>query len=201
MRTGSKLHKAVIVEEDALRADVYGLLAALLARAPDKQTLSAVAGIEGDASALGQAYASLAHLAIKLPASTIAEEYQDLFIGIGRGEVLPFGSYYLTGFLNEKPLARLRNAMAEFGIERIPSVKEPEDHIAALMDMMRGLITGEFDHPASVEEQRRFFNDHIGKWAGHMFSDLEKAEKAVFYQPVGTIGRLFMEIEQAAFEM
>lgn len=187
--------------EDSLRADVYRLLAALLARPADKETLKAVSGLVGDETAMGQGYSALAALASKRSAQQVAEEYQDLFIGIGRGEVLPFGSYYLTGFLNEKPLARLRNAMAEFGIKRDPDIKEPEDHIAALMDMMAGLISGDFGKPADTAAQRKFFNDHISRWAGHCFSDIEKAKNAVFYQPVGTIGRLFMEIEQAAFEM
>ena len=119
----------------------------------------------------------------------------------GRGELLPYASYYLTGFLNEKPLARLRGHMGELGIERSPEVKEPEDHIATLCEMMSGLILGSFGTPLSVEDQHAFFNTHIATWATHFFKDLEAAEGSVFYAPIGKIGRAFMEIEIEAFRM
>ncbi|MGE0613108.1 MAG: molecular chaperone, partial [Hyphomicrobiales bacterium] len=131
----------------------------------------------------------------------VRREYHDLFIGEGRGELLPYGSYYLTGFLNEKPLARLRNDMAALGIARDPSVREPEDHIAALLDMMAGLITGEFGDPASVAEQKRFFETHLSSWVDHFFADLEGAKSSVLYAALGTVGRRFIEIEETAFSM
>lgn len=201
MSSGAEVRRNTISEEDELRANAYGLLASLLARAPNAEFLEKLGGLKGDASAMGQEFSRLGECARTMTVSEISDEYQALFIGLGRGEILPYGSYYLTGFLNEKPLARLRNSMAELGIGRDPSVKEPEDHIAALMDMMAGMITGRFGQPADLGVQKQFFDSHIGNWAPHMFSDLEKAKGAVFYKPVGAIGRLFMEIEQAAFEM
>lgn len=201
MISGTKPSQNAVNEEDALRAGAYSLLASVLARPPDSEILENLKRLQGDDSALGKAFSNLGEAAGIMRASEIADEYQALFIGLGRGEVLPYGSYYLTGFLHEKPLARLRKSMSELGIERDPSVSEPEDHIAALMDMMAGLIMGNFGAPRSLADQKKFFDAHIGNWAPHAFSDLEKAKSAVFYKPVGAIGRLFMEIEQAAFEM
>ena len=107
----------------------------------------------------------------------------------------------LTGFLHEKPLAKLRGAMNELGIDRAEDVKEPEDHIAALCEMMSGLITGSFGAPADLSVQREFFDTHIGCWAPRFFEDLQAAQSAVLYMPVGTIGRLFLAIETQAFDM
>lgn len=190
-----------IAEEDVLRAHVYRLLARFLRSAPDQQALDNVAGISGDDSDLGQALGVLARLAGKMSPETCAEEYQNLFIGVGRGELLPYASYYLTGFLNEKPLAKLRRDMGRLGIERRVAVREPEDHIAALCEMMCGLILGDFGAPLGLHEQRSFFNSHIGNWAGHFFDDLEQARSSAFYGAVGSVGKSFMAIEQAAFEM
>ncbi len=131
----------------------------------------------------------------------LEEEYFNLFIGVGQGELLPFGSYYLTGFLNEKPLAALRVDMDELGIGRVEGVKEPEDHIASLCEMMAGMITGAFGEPVSLDRQRAFFDKHIGCWAPRFFEDLQAAESAAFYMPIGSIGSVFMTVESQAFEM
>ncbi len=131
----------------------------------------------------------------------LEREFNRLFIGVGRGELLPFASFYMTGFLNEKPLAVLRNDMARLSIERAPDVFEPEDNMASLCEMMAGLITGQFGEPASLSRQRDFFNKHIGPWAEHFFTDLEGAKESLFYAPVGAIGRIFMGIEKDAFRM
>jgi len=193
--------RETIAEEDLLRADLYTMLATLLAAAPTKETIDNCAQLSGDGSDLGEGINALAKVAGATAVQAAEREYTALFIGLGRGELLPYASYYLTGFLNEKPLARLRGHMAEFGIERNPDVKEPEDHIATLCEMMAGLIRGDFGHPMSVEDQHAFFNTHIATWAGHFFTDLEAAEGSVFYAPVGKIGRAFMEIEIEAFRM
>lgn len=192
---------AGLAPEDELRAHLYRLLARFLANSPDKHNLQIGAAMRGDATDLGQAVHSFAHLCARTPPEKAAREYHDLFIGLGRGELLPFGSYYLTGFLHEKPLAKLRNDMARLGIARAPSVKEPEDHIAALMDMMAGLILGDFGHLASLQEQRRFFEAHISSWAGHFFADLEAAKASVLYAALGAVGGRFMTIEETAFAM
>ncbi len=190
-----------IAEEDLLRADLYRLLATLLAKAPAPETLSMCAALSGDESDLGGGITALAKLASATTPKAAEREYNALFIGLGRGELLPYGSYYLTGFLNEKPLARLRDHMAQFGIERSADVKEPEDHIATLCEIMSGLILGDYGDPLSVEDQHAFFNTHVATWAPHFFKDLEAAEGSVFYAPVGKIGRAFMEIEIEAFRM
>ncbi|SON55300.1 chaperone protein TorD [Hartmannibacter diazotrophicus] len=193
--------QSVLAEPDQLRVNLYRLLARLLAAPIDSATRATLQSLVGDDTTLGQAVARLAQLAGDVSPKECAEEFHELFVGVGRGELLPYSSYYLTGFLNEKPLARLRRDMAGFQIARSAQSKEPEDHIAALMDMMTGLIDGSFGDPQPISAQKEFFDRHVGKWAPHFFSDLERAKSARFYKPVGTIGRLFMDIEMAAFDM
>jgi len=188
-------------EEDRLRADMYDFLAALLRGEPSDEVLAAVAGLEGDASAIGSATSVLATLARKLPNDEIRDEYMRLFIGVGRGEILPYASYYLTGFLNDKPLAKLRNEMAAMGVERAEGVKDPEDHIASLFDIMAGMIRGSFAGSSDLAVQADFFKTHIEPWAPLLMQDIEAAKSAVFYAPVGSIGRAFMDIESEAFGM
>lgn len=190
-----------VTPEDELRAHLYRLLARFLAAPPRREDLALAAAISGDDTALGKAVDTFAHVAARTDPEQAAQEYHDLFIGLGRGELLPYGSYYLTGFLNEKPLAVLRDDMARLGIARDPAVKEPEDHIAALMDMMAGLILGEFDASAALDEQKRFFDAHVASWAPHFFADLEAAKASVLYAALGAIGRHFMAIEETAFAM
>ena len=190
-----------IAEEDRLRADLYDFLAALLAAPPDLRLLRKCAGLTGDDSPLGRGIATLSKLAQVAVPSSVEREFNDLFIGLGRGELLPYASFYLTGFLNEKPLAALRRDMAAASIARADNVFEPEDNIASLMEMMAGLIEGRFGPPAPVARQREFFNRHIAPWAGHFFADLEGAKGSVFYAPVGAIGRAFMAIEKEAFRL
>lgn len=192
---------ASIADADLLRVNVYRLLARLLSAPADDAILKLLREMSGDSTDLGSAFGELRAVAADTSVEQAREEYQDLFIGIGRGELVPYGSYYLTGFLNEKPLARLRNDMAPLGIARADDRKEPEDHAGALMEMMAGLIDGTFGDPAPLRAQREFFDKHVASWTPHFFSDLEKAKNARLYKPVGRIGALFMEIERAAFEM
>ena len=190
-----------IAEEDRLRADLYNFLGLLLAGPPDEGVLAQTAGLTGDDSELGQAITTLARIAKISKEKTVRSEYNKLFIGLGRGELLPYASYYLTGFLNEKPLARLRQDMAARGLARADNVFEPEDNIASLMEMMGAMIVGRFGVPATVDQQKTFYNAHIAPWAGHFYSDLEAAKNSVFYASVATVGRIFMEIEAEAFRM
>ena len=132
---------------------------------------------------------------------TAMSEYNALFIGLGRGELLPYASYYLTGFLNEKPLANLRADMAALAITRAPNVFEPEDNIASLMEMMAGMIVGRFGAPVALSRQRDFFNRHVGIWAGHFFADLQAAKTSVLYASVGAVGSALIEIEREAYRM
>ncbi len=190
-----------IAEEDQLRADLYDYLGVLLSAPPSKALLKKTAALSGDETDLGTAITALARVAASRGEKAAESEFNALFIGVGRGELLPYASYYLTGFLNEKPLAVLRNDMASLQISRAANVFEPEDNIASLCEMMAGMITGRFGKPASLERQKEFFNRHIGPWAGHFFADLEGAKGSVLYAPVGAIGRVFMEIEKQAFRM
>ena len=192
---------SAVPDEELLRAQTYALVARLLARPPGAEMLAVVSGINGDSSPLGAAFSMLAAAARETTPAAVEEEHTVLFIGVGASELNPYASYYLTGFLNEKPLAELRGDMARLGIERADDVREPEDHIAALCEMMAGLITGAFGPPASIEEQRAFFDRHIASWAPRFFGDLETSASAVFYRSVGTLGRRFLEVESQAFAM
>ncbi|MEM7043028.1 MAG: molecular chaperone TorD family protein [Pseudomonadota bacterium] len=191
----------MVLPEDELRASQYRLLARFLASPPDTSLLRLTASFTGDDTDLGQALALLAHLAQNTSESKASEEYHELFIGVGRGELMPYGSYYMTGFLNEKPLAVLRQSMSGLGIARAGHSSEPEDHIAALCDMMAGLIMGDFSEPLDIAEQKRFFDQHLAPWASSFFTDLENAKAATLYTPIGTLGHVFMEIETTAFAM
>jgi len=188
-------------DEDRLRADLYNYLGVLLAAPPDDTVLGQTAGLTGDDTELGQAVATLAKMARITKPANVEREFNALFIGMGRGELLPYGSYYLTGFLNEKPLALLRQDMRRHGLARSDTVFEPEDNIASLMEMMAAMIAGRFGATVSIEDQRTFFNRHIAPWAGHFFADLEAAKASVFYAPVGTLGRAFMDIETEALRL
>ncbi len=190
-----------VSEEDVLRADMYDFLASLLRTEPSDELIDKVSRLGGDDTVIGNACLTLAHLSKSIDNGLIRNEYVSLFIGVGRGEILPFASYYLTGFLNDKPLANLRSDMAKIGIGRVDGVKEPEDHIASLFDMMSGLIRGHFGEPSSVAEQANFFNKHIEPWGGLLMRDIEAAKSVVFYAPLGTIGKTFIEIESIAFSM
>lgn len=190
-----------IAEEDILRADLYDMLAALLARPPTPELLSMVKGLSGDSTPLGQGISAMARLAGHMKPPAVAAEFSTLFIGLTRGELLPYASYYMTGFLHEKPLAALRTDMSRLQIERAPNVFEPEDNIASLCEMMAGLIRGRFGRIAGLDVQKDFHAKHIAPWAAHFFSDLEAAKASVFFAPVGTIGKAFMEIEREAFRM
>ncbi|MGO4916342.1 TorD/DmsD family molecular chaperone [Pseudogemmobacter sp. W21_MBD1_M6] len=187
--------------EDLLRADLYNLLAVLISKPPTEGVLAHIQGLTGDSSELGIGVNTLAGLAGKIRPKAVTKEFNALFIGLGRGELLPYASFYMTGFLNEKPLSRLRQDMRKIGITRAENVYEPEDNIASLCEMMAGLIRGEFGAAVTLAEQNDFFRVHIGPWAGHFFSDLEAAKNSVFYAPVGTIGRVFMQIESEAFRL
>ena len=190
-----------IAEEDRQRADLYNFLGVLLAGPPDALLLGQVAGLEGDGSELGHAITTLAKLAKLSKPKMVEREFNRLFIGVGRGELLPYASYYLTGFLNEKPLARLRQDMARQGLQRSENVFEPEDNIASLMEIKAAMIAGRFATPMPLSAQRTFFNTHIAPWARLFFADLEAAQASVFYAPVGTVGRIFMDIEAEAYRM
>jgi TorA maturation chaperone TorD len=186
-------------DADEARALEYGMLALLLGRAPTAELLDRLAGIAGDASALGAAHVALAEAARGADAESVEREYFELFVGVGRGELLPYASYYLTGFLHERPLARVREDLHALGVERAAGMSEPEDHLALLCETMAGLVAARFAAPAGAD--RRFFERHLRPWAGRFFADLEAARAARFYRAVGLVGRRFIEIETEAFAL
>ena len=184
---------------DAARAQEYALLATLLSRAPSPKLIVQLAKLRGDATPLGMAHARVGDAAAQATPASIEREYFDLFIGVGRGELLPYASFYLTGFLNERPLSRLRQDLAALGIERVDGNLEPEDHAATLCEIMAGLASRRF--PASAEAQREMFEKHVAPWMGRLFADMENVASANFYRAVGSLGRLFLEIEAEAFTL
>jgi TorA maturation chaperone TorD len=184
-------------ETDAARAREYTLLSALLRRAPNADLLRRLAALRADASPLGVAHAALGEAAATATVEAVEREFFELFIGIGRGEIVPYASFYLTGFLNERPLARLRDELTRLGIVRVATECEPEDHAAVLCEIMAGLAGGDFDAPAGTD--RALFEKHLAPWAGRFFADLEHAKAADFYRRVGTLGRVLFDIECEAF--
>jgi TorA maturation chaperone TorD len=184
---------------DALRAQEYALLALLLSRAPTAELLGRLAELRGDASPLGLAHIALADAARTADPDAVSREYFDLFVGVGQGELLPYGSYYLTGFLHGRPLARLRQDLDALGIEADETLREPEDHIAILCEVMAGLAGRQFEAQAGGE--KRFFERHLEPWGARFFADVETAQLARFYRAVGTVGRVFMAVEAEAFAM
>lgn len=186
-------------EVDLARAQEYALLAVLLGRAPDAQLMARLARLKGDPSPLGLAHAALGEAAARADLEHVGREYFDLFVGLSRGELLPYGSYYLTGFLYERPLARLRADLKRLGIEPANGQSEPEDHAAILCEIMAWLAGGEIEAPPGAE--REIFERHMAPWIGRFLSDLERSPSADFYACVGTVGRTFMDIETEAFSL
>ncbi|HEX2555948.1 MAG TPA: Cro/CI family transcriptional regulator [Microvirga sp.] len=192
-------HDADVDEVDLLRAHEYGLLALLFGRAPSAEVLARLAELKGDVSPLGLAHIRLAEEAAAADPDAVSREFFDLFIGVGRGELLGYGSYYLTGFLHERPLVRVREDLARLGIERVEEQREPEDHIAILCEVMAALAARRFGTEEGAD--RPFFERHLKPWAARFFADCETARHARFYRAVGTVGRLFMELEAEAFAL
>lgn len=184
---------------DAERARLFALLGRLLGAAPDAGLLIRMRALRAETGELGQAYGALAEAAGRSRTEAADQEFFKLFIGVGRGELLPYASYYLTGFLHERPLADLRGDLAQLGILRAEGVAEPEDHIAFLCEAYAGLLAGAF--PSDPGAAAPFFTRHIRPWAARFFADLEKAETADFYRAVGRLGRLAVELEAAAADL
>lgn len=205
MKTATPASAAAYVDEnDQLRAQQWGFLARVLSEAPDREMLESLGTLSGDGTALGNAYDVLARTARETSAKDVRQEFFELFVGVGRGELLPYASFYLTGFLNERPLADLRRDLVAMGVERAEGRHEPEDHIASLSEVMAGLADGSFD--ASVlgcgaAGEAGFFARHLEPWVAQFFDDLAVAPSARIYRPIAEIGRIFTDIEMHAFEL
>ena len=187
-----------VADDDAIRANTYGLLGALLAAPPRREHFDLLANIaisstDGPSTGdLGAAWRDLRRAAERADVEAVDDEYHALFIGVGRGELIPYCSWYLTGFVMDKPLAVLRADLAALGFERRDDVKEPEDHAAALLETM-ALLAASAEH--GIDVQRRFFDRHVAPWMRTFFADLQSADSARFYRTVGQLGDRFMKFE------
>lgn len=185
---------------DSARGQLYLLLASLLLHVPSQQVIDQIAGLEQDGEgAIGEALGGLAGAAEGLTVDQVQREHFDLFIGVGRGELVPFASYYRTGFLYERPLVKVREDLRILGVARSADVGEPEDGIGFLCEVMAGIALRRFPAPESFE--RSFFTRHLAPWAERFFTDLETAAAARFYRAVGRLGRHFMALEREAFAL
>ncbi len=195
-------HEFLQDQAQAMRAAVYDLLASLLARRPEEETLERLRGIgEVDASEgqIAMGWELMKQASRKTQLESVHEEYFALFIGLGRGELVPFGSWYMTGFLMEKPVAVLRGELAALGIERQEGIVESEDHIAALCESMAIIIRSSDEIPLATQQQ--FFNDHLEPWVGRFFNDMQNAKAAHFYRSVGFFGESFFDFERQLLDM
>lgn len=184
--------------EQRARAGVYSLLGALLAAPPPPELLTTLQTLEPGAGVLAPAWQALRAVADEASPARVEEEYNALFIGLGRGELAPYGSWYLTGFLMEKPLAALRARLQQLGYTRQDGVAEPEDHVAALCDVMAMIIA---ESSLTFSEQAEFFASYVESWMPRFFQDLEEAEAACFYRAVGGLGTRLMGVERQYFAM
>ncbi|WP_025822031.1 TorD/DmsD family molecular chaperone [Shewanella marina] len=187
-----------VSENDQLRADIYQLLAALLRREPTAELLSFLASLEIDAdddNDMTKAWLALKLAAAQFTPEQLEDEYFDLFLGVGCGEIIPYGSWFVTGSLMDKPLALLRQDLKQLGFERQDDVKEPEDHVAALCEVMGCLIL-----EAPGFRQLAFYKRHLGGWIERFSDDLAKAPSAAFYATVGALAKAFFAREAYEFE-
>lgn len=190
------------VSDETLRGGAWSLLGRLLAAPPDPTLLQTLAGIEtaddGRPGGMAGAWQALRDAAREADAETLAREYQDVFIGVAEGEVVPYASYYASGQLMDKALVRLRRDLGRLGFERREGVSEPEDHAAAVCDTMAALIS---DPETPFEEQGPFFERHLAPWLDRFFSDLCQAPSARFYRAVGLFGQRFIDVERQYLSM
>ena len=187
-----------VSENDQLRADIYQLLAALLRHHPSPELLQFLQTLEIDANddnEMTKAWLSLKLASEQFSSEQLEDEYFALFYGVGCGEILPYGSWFMTGSLMDKPLALLRQDLAQLGFEREDNVKEPEDHVAALCEVMGALIL-----EAPGYRQLAFYQRHIGSWIVRFSENLAKAPSAAFYATVAQLAKAFFEMEALAFE-
>jgi TorA maturation chaperone TorD len=204
---GLEESKAVgVVPEDETRAVCYGLFAHLFSAPPSSALLGTIAQhnlIQSEAATpLGVAWRQLQEIASDSDPARLRQEYDDLFAGVGKPEIMLQGCYYLTGFLMEKPLAKLRDHLDELGFARRQSVAESEDHISALCEVMRVLIAGYAGEPsAPIETQHEFFLRHIAPWAPKLAAALEQNKVSTFYAHAGKFIQAFFQIEHESFEI
>jgi TorA maturation chaperone TorD len=190
-----------LAPEDRARANFYGVLAALFADAPNAALLRAIGTAqplpEAESGSLPQAWNRLVAACQAMDPEAARQEYWDLFVGTGKSEVNLHASHWRSGFMMEKPLVELRDDLARLGLGRKPGTTMVEDHVSALFETMRLLIEGENERrPASLTEQRGFFERHMAPWLPDLCTALRQAPLANFYRPVGEFAELFVAIER-----
>jgi len=193
------------LDEETARAELYGLLAALYYAAPGAdlaaQLRVAVTEAPSEGGSLQEPWSELVAAARAADDAALRSEYNALFGGVGKPEVYLFGSHFLSGFLNEKPLAALRGELARLGLERDPAMPESEDHFACLCEVMRYLIASDDVAVANLTQQRAFFSAHIQPWVLDMCDDIGKHPRARFYAALAGFTRAFMGVEAQGFDM
>ena len=193
------------LDEETARAEIYGLLAQLWYAPPSRDLLEAIRVAVTEAPSAGafleEPWRGLVGAARASDDAAIASEYDALFGGVGKPEVYLFASHYLSGFLNEKPLARLRGELAALGLERGDEMPETEDHIAYLCEVMRYLIAGDDVSVANLTKQREFFAQHVQPWAQQLCDAVAAHPKAKFYASLAGFTRAFLDVEAQGFEM
>lgn len=192
-------------DEETARAEVYGLLAALLYAPPTPALLAqmrvAVTQAPQEGGFLEETWGDVVAATRQFSDAQIADEYAALFGGVGKPEVYLFGSHYLSGFLNEKPLVRLRTALEKLGIERDESMPETEDHFAYCCEVMRFLIAGDDVSVSNLTHQKEFFSEHVQPWAMQMCDAMQEHHRAAFYAPLAAFVRAFISVEMQGFDM
>jgi TorA maturation chaperone TorD len=193
------------LDEETARADVYGLLAQLFYAPPTHELLEAIRVAPTQAAAQGafleEPWREFVGTARAVGDDEVAEEYDALFGGVGKPELYLFGSHYLSGFLNEKPLAQLRTDLAALGLARDESMPETEDHVAYLCEVMRYLIAGEDVAVANLTRQREFFATHVQPWMPQMCDAIASHPRAHFYAVLAAFTKAFISIEAQGFDM
>lgn len=192
-------------DEELARSELYGLLALLYYAPPSAELLEQLRAAVTEAPSAGalleESWRSLVGLARELSLADLEAEYNLLFGGIGKPEVYLYGSHYLSGFLNEKPLARLRTDLAKLGLAREDSMSETEDHLAYLCEVMRYLIAGEGAEADRLAQQSAFFATHVQPWVGQLCDAIQAHPRARFYAALAVLTRSFAEVEAVGFEM
>lgn len=199
------LPASTALDEETARAELYGLLSALYYAPPTAELAAQLRVAVTDAPAAGgfleEPWRTLVAAARALDDAALRTEYNALFGGVGKPEVYLFGSHFLSGFLNEKPLATLRGELARLGLEREAAVHETEDHFACLCEVMRYLIAGDDVAVANLTRQRAFFSTHIQPWVMTMCDDIGKHPRAKFYAALAELTRAFMSVEAQGYDM
>ncbi|MDP3138942.1 MAG: molecular chaperone TorD family protein [Burkholderiaceae bacterium] len=193
------------LDEETARAEVYGLLASLYYAAPSADLIAQLRVAVTEAPVAGgfleEPWRVLVGAARAQSDAAVRAEYDALFGGVGKPEVYLFGSHYLSGFLNEKPLARLRDELARLGLARDEAVPETEDHIACVCEVMRYLIAGDDVAVSNLTQQRRFFGEQVQPWIGPLCDAIVAHPRARFYAALAEFTRAFATVESQGFDM